>query len=219
MTEQHSTPQTDPLRPVKGHAVARHTQRGSMTHRSLFRAGLALIAAVALALGVGVGASALFGDNASRGAGVGAGKVVAAFTATGATTVNVSVSGLVPGGTARRLLDLSNVGTIAIAALQLQTSADGTSSSDWVQLTLERCSQPWSSDASTCAGSVTTVSNERPIAAARINLPGSPALAVGATDHLRLTLRLPESSPIDAQGSAGTVSITAIGVQRTGRQL
>ncbi|WP_153038954.1 hypothetical protein [Rathayibacter tanaceti] len=104
-----------------------------------------------------------------------------------------------------------------MSALQLTTTA-GASASDGVQFALERCSQPWSADAATCGGTVSTVAADRP-ASARVDLPGSPALTVGATDHLRLTLRLPESAPSDAQGTSTTLTVTVLGVQGPGRHL
>lgn len=183
------------------------------------RAAVALVAATALVLSAGVGAWAVLTDRATAGARVSAGVVVADFGVTGRTSVQVPVAGLLPGGTARRLVDLTNAGTVAMAQLQLETAAPavGASASDGLQLALERCSQPWSTDAATCAGTVTAVAADRP-ATARIDLPASPAFAVGATDHLRLTLRLPESSPSAAQGTSGTLTLTVTGVQRPGRR-
>ena len=198
--------------------MSRALHRAPRRARTGPRAVLGLIAAGALILGAAATASALFDDRARAGAGVGAGTVIVAFDATGVTTVPVAVTGLVPGGTARRLLDLTNTGTVAVSALQLETAAPtvGASSSDGLQVALERCSQAWSSDGASCAGTTTTVAADRP-ATARIDLPGSPAFAVGATDHLRLTLRLPESSPTAAQGTTGSLSVTVTGVQAPGR--
>ncbi|KQQ05912.1 MULTISPECIES: hypothetical protein [unclassified Rathayibacter] len=194
---------------------ARHRARAARipsAARHSARLALTITAVSALLLGALGGAAAVFTDRASAGAGVGSGVVIAEFDATGVTNVAVPVTGLLPGGTARRLLDLSNAGTVAMSALQLESSA-GVSLSDGVQLALDRCSQPWSADGATCGGTVTVVASDRP-ATARIGLPGSPALAIGATDHLRLTLRLPESAPTGAQGTSSTLSITVVGVQR-----
>jgi len=104
--------------------------------------------------------------------------------------------------------------------LQLESAAPvvGASPSDGLQIALDRCSQPWSSDGATCGGTITAVSPDRP-ATARLDLPASPALANGVTDHLRLTLRLPESVPSAAQGTTGSITLTAVGVQRPGRRV
>lgn len=206
-------------RPAHGRRRAPAPRRTSTAAHRGARAATALAAATALVLGASVGAYAVFADRATAGAGVRAGVVIADFDATGRTSVQVGVAGLLPGGTARRLVDLTNAGTVAMAQLQLETAAPvvGASTSDGLQLALERCSQPWSADAATCAGTVTTVAADRP-ATARIDLPASPAFAVGATDHLRLTVRLPESSPSAAQGTSGTLTLTVTGVQRPGRQ-
>jgi hypothetical protein len=199
-------------------AARTHGRRRAAPARRRSRAPLALAAAIALVLGAGASASALFLDRATAGAQVGAGTVVAEFDATGVTTVQVPVTDLLPGGTARRLVDLTNAGTVSMGALQLESAATtvGASASDGLQLALERCSVAWSSDAATCPGTTTTVAADRP-ATARIDLPASPAFAIGATDHLRLTLRLPESSPSTAQSTSGTLTLAVLGVQAPGK--
>ncbi|PPG30300.1 peptidase [Rathayibacter sp. AY2B9] len=221
------TPPPEPLRPPAEHG--RHSarpssrDRGAPRHspevrrRVVSRAGLAGLVAGALVLGAAATATAVLLDRGSVSARLASGTVIATFTGTGATTVPVPVAGLVPGGTARRLLDLTNAGTLPMSALQLQT-ATGTDLSDGLQLAIERCSLSWSADAATCPGTVTTVSADRP-AASRLDLPGSPALAVGATDHLRLTVRLSESAPSAAQSTSATLTVTVVGLQRPGRQL
>ncbi|PPI20746.1 peptidase [Rathayibacter sp. AY1B5] len=221
------TPPPEPQRPPVEHG--RHSarpsarDRGAPRHspdvrrRVVSRAGLTGIIAGALVLGAAATATAVFLDRASVSARVASGTVIASLSGTGATTVPVPVAGLVPGGTARRLLDLTNAGTLPMSALQLQTTT-GTDLSDGLQLVIERCTQSWSADAATCPGTVTTVSADRP-ATSRLDLPGSPALAVGATDHLRLTVRLSDSSPSAAQSTSATLTVTVVGVQRPGRQL
>ncbi|PTL72521.1 peptidase [Rathayibacter caricis DSM 15933] len=185
-------------------------------HRTLLAAGLA----TALVLAGTATATALFTSRDSVQARTSSGVVTLSFTATTATAVPVAVTGLVPGGTARRLVDLTNAGSVAVSALQLESAAPvvGASPSDGLQIALDRCSQPWSSDGATCGGTITAVSPDRP-ATARIDLPASPALANGVTDHLRLTLRLPESAPSAAQGTTGSITLTAVGVQRPGRHV
>ncbi|MWV58888.1 TasA family protein [Rathayibacter sp. VKM Ac-2754] len=204
--------------------MSRGAHRAGGSHRrevvGRLRGGtpFALATAGLLLLGAAGGAVAVFTDRASAGAGVSGGVVIAEFDATGRTTASVPVTGLTPGAIAVRLLDLTNIGTLRMSALQLETTAPvvGASSSDGLQLAIDRCSQPWSTDGATCAGTVTTVAADRP-ATARIDLPASPALAVGATDNLRLTVRLPESAPTGAQGTTGSLSITVTGVQRPGQ--
>ncbi|MCM6764124.1 FAD-dependent oxidoreductase [Rathayibacter sp. ZW T2_19] len=151
--------------------------------------------------------------------GVRAAGEIAAIAADG-ERIAIIGAGLAGAVAARRLVDVTNTGTVAVAALQLESSAPvvGASSSDGLQIALDRCSQPWSTDGATCGGTITPIAPDRP-ATARIDLPASPAFAVGATDHLRLTLRLPESSPTAAQGTTGSIALTVIGVQRPGRHL
>lgn len=198
-------------------------ERGTPRHvpdvrrRVVPRAGVIALVSGVLVLTAAATAAAVFLDRGSAGAGVASGTVIVDVDATGATTVPVPITGLLPGGTAQRLLDVTHAGTVPLSALQLATST-ATSSSDGLQLTVERCSLAWSADAATCAGTVSTVTADRP-SSSHIDLPGSPALAVGATDHLRLTLHLAESAPSSAQSTSATLTVTVVGVQRPGRHL
>lgn len=189
----------------------------TVRRRVVSRTGVIALVSGVLVLTAAVTAAAVFLDRGTAGAGVASGTVIADVDATGATTVPVPLTGLLPGGTAQRLLDLTNTGTVPMSVLQLETST-ATDSSDGLQLAVERCSLAWSADGTTCAGTVSTVTADRP-SSARLDLPGSPALAVGATDHLRLTLRLAESAPSSAQSTSTTLTVTVIGIQRPGRHL
>jgi spore coat-associated protein N len=119
-----------------------------------------------------------------------------------------------------RLVDLANTGTVA--ASELAVTLGGTavaSTSDGLQLAIDRCPVAWTGSPGTavCAGTITPVAADRP-AAGRIGLPGSPALAVGGRDHLRVTVRLSASAPPTAQGVTGSVTLRVDGVQRPGTQ-
>lgn len=127
--------------------------------------------------------------------------------------LSIPVGPLLPGDSVQRVADLSSTGSATIARLQLAVvgSATGTAS-DGIQLAIDRCSVSWvaTGSGSTCPGTVSSVSPDRP-ADAVIDLAGSPALTSGSADHLRFTIRLPDSSPTSAQASSGTIKITATG--------
>ncbi|NQX25976.1 peptidase [Microbacteriaceae bacterium VKM Ac-2854] len=179
----------------------------------------ATIAAVTvLVLGGAMGASAVLRGQGTATASVRAGAVTLDWNASGVNQFSVAVTGLRPGGTVARLIDLRNTGTVAASQLQLGLSSTtvAASGSDGVQLALDRCSVAWTS-ATVCSGTITAVTADRP-AAGTLALPASPALAIGGTDHLRATFRLPDSAPTGAQSTSGSVTLTVTGIQVAGRQ-
>jgi spore coat-associated protein N len=196
------------------HAVA---GSGGPARRHL---GLAAGATVLAALLGGGAAYAVLVDRDDAVTRISAGAVTLDWGAAGTDQTTVPVTGLRPGDQAVRIVDLTNTGTVAASeiALELGGSALG-STSDGLQLALDRCSVPWTGAPGTavCPGTVTPVVPDRP-AVGRVLLPGSPALAPGARDHLRLTLRLPESAPPTAQGLSGSVTLRVLGNQRPGEQ-
>lgn len=120
---------------------------------------------------------------------------------------------LLPNGSEQRVAELTSTGTTSLARLQLTVVGAGTgSASDGIQLAIDRCTVAWAAVGTgfSCPGTESSVSPDRPVQAV-IDLAGSPAFSPGSTDHLRFTLRLPDSSPSAAQGSSGTVQLTATG--------
>lgn len=135
------------------------------------------------------------------------------WSGTRGSRLALSVGPLLPGQSEQRVADLTSTGSAALARLQLATVGTGTgTSSDGIQLALDRCSIEWvlaGSDYS-CGGTMASVSPDRPVQGV-IDLAGSPAMTSGATDHLRLTFRLSDSAPGSAQGLAAIVKLTATG--------
>ena len=173
-----------------------------------------------------MGASALFSASTSGHSNAQTGVLTLALQDTGTGSLSVPVSQLQPGQTVERTVNLANTGTLALGVIQLQflQSADVTAAalanvSDGLQLAIDRCSTEWTASGSrfTCAGDVTVVTADRP-ATAVVDLAASPALAVAAIDHLRITLRLPTSSPMSAQGASGSLTLRAVGQQAASSQ-
>jgi hypothetical protein len=207
---------------MSGRRARRHGRRaqvhGRRSARRTLRAPAAVALVAALALGGAATASAVFLAQDTAVARSRAGAVTLDWNAGGVNQFTVPVTGLTPGGTAARLIDLRNTGTVAASALQLAVAAPvvGASASDGLQFALDRCSVAWSS-VTACSGTITAVSVDRP-AGGRVALGASAALAVGGTDHLRVTFRLPDSAPTAARSTSGTVTFTVTGVQVAGRQ-
>jgi hypothetical protein len=209
-----------PSAPVTPVARAPHGRRAD--RRSPPRARSLLIPALALALvlaGAGTAAAVLADRSTSR-ATVAAGAVELDWGGGGADQLAVPVTGLRPGESTARLVDLANTGTVA--ASELVVTLGGTavaSTSDGLQLALDRCSVAWTGAPGTavCAGTITPVAADRP-AVGRIALPGSPALGVGGRDRLRVTVRLAASAPTTAQAVTGAVTLRVDGIQRPGTQ-
>lgn len=125
----------------------------------------------------------------------------------------LDVGPLMPSDTAQRTADLANTGSLAINRVQLTIAGSAVgSTSDGVQLAIDRCSLPWQASATlfTCPGILSAVSPDRPVQA-NIVLAGSPAAGKAGLDHLRFTFRLPDSAPMSGEGLTGAVSITASG--------
>lgn len=134
-------------------------------------------------------------------------------TAAAGSNLTLAVGPLMPTDSVQRIADLANTGSVGISQVQLAITGTGTgSSSDGVQLALDRCSVPWTvaGAAFTCSGALTSISPDRPVQAT-LALSDSPVRTAAKADHLRFTFRLPDSSPTGAQNSAGSVRVVATG--------
>lgn len=146
---------------------------------------------------------------------------------TAANRLTIGATGLVPGDTLQRAVDLSNTGTEALSDLTLTTTATTSSllDSDAVNglaLVVDRCSVAWTESAGTpytytCSGTATSVVASRPVLGAALNVDG-PSLVAGATDHLRVSLSLPTTADNTFQNQSSTLAFTFDGLQRTATQ-
>jgi hypothetical protein len=191
--------------------------------RLLLAAGvLGTAAAVA-----GLGTWATFTDTApvAQGA-ISAGTVDIAIPGPGATNrLTLGASGIVPGDTMQRAVDLTNAGSEDLAAITLTTSASpssvlDTDATNGLQLAIDRCSVPWTESGTspaftyTCAGTTQTVLASRPVIGSDMALANLSALSAGGTDHLRVTLSFPSSAGNAFQGVTTAVTYTFTATQR-----
>lgn len=146
-----------------------------------------------------------------------------------ANRLAVGASNMVPGDTMQRAVDLINNGTAAsdtLSSIVLTTTATtssllDTETTNGLQMKIEKCSNAWTESGPpytyTCSGTTTTVLASRPVIGSSMALTGLAALSTGSTDHLRVTLSLPEAAPNTLQGQTSTISYNFTGTQRAGQ--
>jgi spore coat-associated protein N len=189
---------------------------------------LATVATVSAAAGVaGLGTFASFTSSTSASAAVSSGTVTVALGATGASTnrLTVDASGIAPGDTIQRSVDLNNTGTIDFGSVTLSTSASpssllDTDATNGIQMTIEKCSTAWTEAGTspaftyTCGGTTTTVLASRAVVGSNLALSGLGSLTAGGTDKLRVTLTLPSAAGNTFQNLSSTLSYTFTATQR-----
>jgi spore coat-associated protein N len=182
-----------------------------------------LLVAVGLA---GVGAFASFTSSASVSQSITTGTVTIALGATGTANnrLNVDASGVVPGDTIQRAVNVSNTGNQDFASITLTTAAStssllDTDASNGLQMVIERCSVAWTEGGSapaytyTCSGSTSTVLASRAVIGSSLALSNL-TLTAGSTNNLRVTLSLPSAAGNTLQGLTSTIVYTFTGTQR-----
>jgi spore coat-associated protein N len=205
---------------------ARHFRSGSTLSRKLL---LTLGAVGTAASMAGLGSFATFTSSTNASQSVGSGTVVIGLGATGAATnrLTVAASGLVPGDTMQRSVDLSNTGNQNLASLTLTTTATPstlltTDATNGLQIVVDRCSTTWTEAGSspaftyTCGGSLTTIVTTRAVIGANMTLAGLSALTAAGTDHLRVTLTFPTTADNTFQGLSTTITYAFTATQRAG---
>lgn len=185
-------------------------------------AAIGVTAAVA-----GLGTYATFTSTASVNQSIASGTVSIALGATGASTnrLNVNATGIVPGDTIQRSVNLINNGNQDLASVVLTTSASpssllDTDATNGLQMTIDRCSVPWTEAGTspaftyTCSGTTTVVLASRAIIGSNLALANINATTAGATSHLRVTITLPSTAGNSFQGLTSTIQYTFTGTQR-----
>lgn len=173
--------------------------------------------------GIGGGAYALFANATSTTSTVGAGTVQLDWEDPAGSQFSLPIGPLSPGGSTQQLMDLENIGTVAVAQFQLSYSTEPanalTNPSNGLQMRVDKCSVAWTGtpENKSCPGQATEVIPDRPVTG-RTNILAAASTTVGGIDHLRFTFRLPESSPANAQNANTTVRFRILGNQRPGEQ-
>jgi spore coat-associated protein N len=198
----------------------------------MFKKLMASAAILAAAASVaGFGTYATFTSSSAASNALNTGSVSIALGAVGpANRLTLGASGLLPGDTLQRVIDLQNngiAGSDDLAAVSLTTAASpssllDTDATDGLQMTIDRCSAPWTESGTSpaftysCSGTTSSVLASQAVIGSNLALANLSSLAAGITDHLRVTLALPSSAPNSMQGLASTLSYTFVGTQRAG---
>lgn len=191
---------------------------------------LASIAVIGIAASIaGLGTYATFTSSTSASQPISSGTVTIALGATGASTnrLTVGASNIAAGDTIQRSVDLTNAGTIDLSAITLTTTATtssllDTDTTNGLQMTIDRCSVPWTEGGTapaytyTCSGATSSVLASTPVIGANMVLSGLSALTAGSTDHLRVTLTLPAAAPNTLQNQSSVIRYAFTGTQRAG---
>ena len=191
---------------------------------------LASLAALSAAASVaGLGTFASFTSSTSASQTVASGTMTVALGATGASTnrLTVNATGIAPGDTIQRSVDLLNSGSMDFGSITLTTAASpssllDTDATNGLQMIIERCSTAWTEAGTapaytyTCGGTTQTVLATRAVIGTSLTLNNLGALTAGATDKLRVTLSLPSAAGNTFQGLSSTVTYTFTATQRAG---
>ena len=193
-------------------------------------ATLALLSAAAAVAGLGTYATFTSTTSATQSA-LTTGVVQIGLGASGpANRLTLGASGILPGDTMQRAVDLSNTasaGNDALASITLTTTASPSSALDTdttngLQMTIDSCSQAWTESGTspaytyTCGGTTKSVLASRAVIGANLALSNLASLASATTDHLRVTLSLPQSAPNTMQNISDQLTFAFTGTQRAG---
>jgi hypothetical protein len=128
----------------------------------------------------------------------------------------------VPGDRIERVVDLTNGGTFPLSGVTLTTTAPlssalDTDTSHGLQVTVDRCSAPWTETGTapgyvyTCSGTTAPVLSTQPVIMAGAALTGLSATTPGNTDHLRVVLTFPAAAGDSMQGLTSHLAFTFTG--------
>lgn len=229
-TREDVRPVTQPPRPE------RSPKRSRTTKVLLSLSALGLAGSIG-----GLGTYAAYTSTTSSSNSVTTGVVAIALATSGAgNRISVAATGVLPGDTVARAVDLSSTSTDALASVKLTTTAPVTSSTlntdatNGLQLLIQRCTVSWTEAANTapqtgysytCSGTTTTVlgSASTPVIQTATSFTGlaattDPGNVTPTADHLVITLTLPPATIESqvAQGSQSVIVFTFNATQRTG---
>ena len=190
---------------------------------------LSLAALGAAASIAGLGTYANYTSTTSSSADVTTGTVSIALGSSGpANRLSVAATGVLPGDTISRAVDLTSTSTDALSSVKLTSTAPVTSSAldtdatNGLQLLIQKCSVAWTETANTspqtgytyvCGGTTTSVlgGSTTPVIQTNTAFSGLAATAgpgnvTPTMDHLLVTMTLP-SATIESQVAQGSQSV------------
>jgi hypothetical protein len=138
-----------------------------------------------------------------------------------ANRLSVGATGLAPGDTMERAVDVINNGTLDMASVTLATSATtssllDTDTTNGLQTVIDKCTTSWTESGPpytyTCGGTLTNVITTTPVIQSALGLG---ALASGATTHYRVKLTFPSGAGNTLQNQSSTIQYSFTGTQRT----
>ena len=204
--------------------TARGRRAGGWSPARKLLASVAVLGAAASIAGLGTFAT--FTSSTSASHSVSSGTVTIALGATGAATnrLTVGASGIAPGDTIQRSVDLINSGSLDLASVTLTTTATpssllDTDTTNGLQMVIDKCSNSWTESGGTpytysCSGTTSPVLATRPVIGSALALSNLASLTHGTTDHLRVTLTLPSGAGNTLQNQSSTISYAFTGTQR-----
>ena len=143
----------------------------------------------------------------------------------GAYAIPVSITGLVPGDSVTRAVNLVNDGNLGLSAVNVVSTATApsiltTDTTNGLQLAIKSCSVPWTqggtaqAPAYTCSGTTNTLMTGPVVNNSGLNNPAS--LNPGGTDYLTFAISLPATADNTFQGRSAGLSLSFTGAQRSG---
>ncbi len=187
-------------------------------------ASVAVLGSAATVAGLGTFGTFTATTSASTTVATGTVNLALGTAGSAANRLTLGATGLVPGDSMQRAVDLTNTGDQNLASVTLVTTATtssvlNTDTTNGLQLKVESCPTAWTESGSspaftyTCASPTTLVSSV-PVIQSGAALTGISSLTASGVDHLRVTLSLPTSADNTFQNKTSTLLFTFNGVQR-----
>jgi Camelysin metallo-endopeptidase len=140
-------------------------------------------------------------------------------------TVPATTSNFVPGDSLTRAVNLVNDGSSALGSVTLASTVATpsiltTDVTNGLQLSVKKCSVPYTQGGTasaatyTCSGTETVLASGQAVSNYTLNNVAS--LTAGGTDYLTFSVSLPTSADNTFQGKSAALSLTFTGTQRTG---
>jgi len=198
-----------------------------MKHATLMKVfgSIAVLGAASSVAALGTFAS--FTSSTSASQAISSGSVSIALGATGAANrLTVAASGLVPGDTVQRAVDLTSASTDPLGSVSLQTSGLPNNAlltdANGLTVKVDKCTVPWTESGTapaytyTCTGGTSSNVLAASAVGSTTSLSGLAALSTGtSTDHLLVTLTLPTAATNTLQGLSTSITYAFNGTQRT----